>query len=169
MGVTNLKTVQAIKEQSLLKGVALAVYEIIAMYPGLTVGEITTKYYGKGDDDTALGRSRNELAKRVSDLTASGAVRADGKALCPYTGRFANRYVATGNLPAKRERKPDILSGLMGNTSAPQVQAPQLPYVLLFRLRVLCITLQTKWYAPKSLKVTAKEAQEAIDKLVGIA
>lgn len=148
--------VDQIRTKGLLKGVSLQVYEIVANKPGLTVGEMASVYLGTLEDPTVLGRSRNELAKRVSDLVGWGAIKVDGgKTLCPYTGRKANRYVVTGNLPTKE--KPVTETGYerypARNPSTTTSPLLSVNHVMVLRdLVVACDVFINKWYIPSFLK-----------------
>lgn len=83
-----------------LKGIAKDVLSIICDQPGLTGGEIFIEYKKKNPKTT---RSRNELAKRISDLREYGAVKPHGKTLCPLTGKNVNKWYITGKQPTKKE------------------------------------------------------------------
>lgn len=83
-----------------ISGIALDVFGIICNNPDLTVGEVYKIYKEKNPNTT---RSRNELAKRVSDLKSYGAVRTNGQTICGVTGRKAYTLVATGQVPNKAD------------------------------------------------------------------
>lgn len=88
-----------IDQGKLLRGIARDLFEIIESHPeGLTVGEIYRLYKGKFP---TTQRSRNELAKRVTDLKNWGAVMVSGYGPCPVTGRSAYLWVITGKLPKR--------------------------------------------------------------------
>ncbi|MEM4379216.1 MAG: hypothetical protein QXL01_00825 [Thermoplasmatales archaeon] len=95
------------KESGIISGVALDVFEIIVNTPDLTVGEIYNRYVAKYP---RTSRSRNELAKRVSDLKNWGAIRTNGETICSQTGRKAFTLVATGEVPNRTEGKSEVLT-----------------------------------------------------------
>jgi hypothetical protein len=90
------------KNNNALRGIALDVFGIVCQTPGLTGGEIFRAYESK-HPASAVGRSRNEIAKRVSDLANWGAVKVDGTTICPESGRKASRWVPTGKMPVAKE------------------------------------------------------------------
>jgi len=102
-----MKTIQ---KNNLLRGVALDVYGIITRNPNLTVGEIFRKYKGKYPQTT---RSRNELAKRVTDLESWGAIATTAAGRCPTSGRMAMKYAATGAYPKRTKRAKNDVRDLM--------------------------------------------------------
>jgi len=87
---------EKIKDEGLLTGLKLDIYEIISENHGLTVGELAA-YYKKRYPRT--DRGRNELAKRVTELQQMGAIRTEGKIICSRSGRQAAVFVVTQELP----------------------------------------------------------------------
>lgn len=164
MSVKNLKLVDQVKNDTLLKGVALSVYEIICKKPGLTVGEIAVQYAGTQADPTTLGRSRNELAKRVSDLVGWGAIKANGKTTCPYTGRQVNRYVPTGSMPERTERRTEKAADAPSQLPVRQLSPDT--RIILSVLRNKAYSVQFSWWLPKSLKITANKLVRALDEVL---
>jgi len=104
---TNNQVLNKIKENGLLAGIALEVYEILSANPGRTVGEIYQLYLKKNPGTT---RARNELAKRVNDLRNWGAIASTGTVVCGFSGRDASMWTVTGNLPVKTAVKEVRLS-----------------------------------------------------------
>lgn len=98
-----MSIIDTIKQNGLLKGIALDVYEIISESPTSTVGEIFRKYKAKRP---RFARSRNEIAKRVRDLEVWGAIRKDGAAKCEFSGRNVSTFIVTGKLPDRTVFKP---------------------------------------------------------------
>lgn len=91
-----------IMSEKLLAGICLDVYKIINSNKNITTGEIWRKYASMNDN----GRSRNEIAKRVSDLENWGAIKNVGIRECEVTGRLVKSYEVTGLLPDKT-KKPE--------------------------------------------------------------
>jgi hypothetical protein len=97
----NAKTLQKV-QQSGLRGIKSDVFAVICNTPGLTVGEIATRY---SDLKPERSRPRNEIAKRVLDLVYMGLVKKVGVTECPVTHRKAARWFPTGGtdvVPLKR-------------------------------------------------------------------
>lgn len=68
---------------------ASEVYRMICNNPSKTAGELFQTYKINHPDTI---RSRNEVAKRISELKEDGVVRADGKRSCDFTGFYANTW-----------------------------------------------------------------------------
>lgn len=101
----SVRLFEQVKANGALYGIALDVFGIVCKTPGLTGGEIFSQYE-RNKPLEAAGRSRNEIAKRVSDLANWGAIKADGVTICPESGRKATRWVPTGQAPvAKKDRR----------------------------------------------------------------
>ena len=98
-----------IKDQHLLGGIALDVFEIFCDNDGATAGEVFLAYK-KLFPNTS--RSRNEIAKRVSDLVNWGVIRRQGSAICPMTHKNVSCYVVTGSLPNKQGALPAVRGSL---------------------------------------------------------
>lgn len=91
----------------LLNGICLDLVEILSNNKDpITVGEIYSFYKIKYPKTQ---RSRNELAKRISDLCNWGVVKPFGTKRCPITNRSANVYVLTGNMPNKEAKNIQII------------------------------------------------------------
>lgn len=85
-----------VKEGNFFKGIKKDIFEIVCHNPGATVGEIWEIYLRL---NPSTSRSRNELAKRMSDLANLGVVKPKSRVVCPVTGRSASRWFPSGNTP----------------------------------------------------------------------
>ena len=99
---------ETVSQTGALAGVALDVFGIVVRKPGLTTGEIYTQYKLA---NPKTQRSRNELAKRVSDLQSWGVLTKNGVTICSYTGHQAYRWVATGNAPVRTPATRTLSAG----------------------------------------------------------
>jgi len=101
----SVRVFEQAKAAGTLSGIALDVFGIICKAPGLTGGEIFAQY-SHSKPLAAADRSRNEIAKRISDLANWGAVKVSGSTICPESGRKASCWVPTGSAPvAKSDRR----------------------------------------------------------------
>lgn len=126
-----MNTFEKIKKEKLLTGRALDVYEIVYKHPKITVGEI--EFFEKTS-------SRNELAKRVSDLKNWGVIKSSGFKMCPWYHKKVQSWEVTGNLPSKtpkKEKKDLQIKLVTANLNIANVGLTD---------------LINKWYVPKFLK-----------------
>ena len=93
---------ETLAQTKALKGIALDVFGIVCKTPGLTGGEVFREYVKMYPD---TDRSRNEIAKRLSDLSNWGALDTNGTTVCPESLRTASRWVPTGVAPVAKERR----------------------------------------------------------------
>ena len=93
---TPLQVLKKVKKSQPFRGLKLELFEIICHNPNMTIGEIWNKYANLHPN---TDRSRNELAKRVSDLANLGLVKTKGRVLCPVSNRQAYRWTASGKTP----------------------------------------------------------------------
>lgn len=93
---TPVQVLKKVKNAELFRGLKLELFELICRNPKRTAGEIWEMY---ANLHPTTDRSRNELAKRISDLANLGLVKTSGRVLCPVSGRLATRWVATGRTP----------------------------------------------------------------------
>jgi len=94
------KLLRRVKKEGKVKGICLDVFEIFCESNGMTGGEVFMKYKKK---NPRTKRSRNEIAKRISDLSGMGAIKAKGTAHCPLTGKNVTRWFLTGDEPVRKK------------------------------------------------------------------
>jgi len=92
-----------VKAQGLLTGIQLDLFEFLYCSGAMTAGELACLYKDKYPE---TDRSRNEIAKRVSDLAATGAIeKCDNQRKCPTTKKMINVWQLSGLLPTKPRAK----------------------------------------------------------------
>ena len=97
-------------DQELLSGIQKDIYEILYSSGEMTVGEITCLYLDKYPQSK---RSRNEIAKRVSDLAATGAIeKCPDIRRCPTTGKRITVWKISGLLPMKFKKNKNFMKNL---------------------------------------------------------
>lgn len=101
----NQDLLNKVKENNLLTGISLDLYELICNNSNKTVGELYQLYVLKYP---TTSRSRNELAKRVNDLKNWGSVTTSGTVICGFTGRNASMWCTTGKLPNKLNQTSSV-------------------------------------------------------------
>jgi len=94
-----------INDEGLVGPFQLDVYNILYAHGPLTAGEAWHVYKNQYPTTT---RGRNEIAKRIYELTQFGVVVEIGERQCPVTGFNAATWDVTDKLPETKlkERKP---------------------------------------------------------------
>lgn len=117
MSNTNKQVVENTVLNGLVRGIALDVLRIVEAKPDMTAGEIYKRYVKMNPGTT---RSRNEIAKRVSDLKNWGAIKISGTKNCSLTGRKTSTWKMTGKMPERmsnevNEKTDTVMNGFVIN------------------------------------------------------
>jgi hypothetical protein len=133
---TGKTTLERTRASGVLSDYELELFTILCEQPGLTAGEVFSVFL-KQNPNTR--RSRNEVAKRISDFKAWGAVRNGEMALCKYSGVNARALFVTGEVPDKKrtQNRGHINENETPVSLVPVVQAPAKLSPLLSSLAVI--------------------------------
>jgi len=164
------KLLKAVKSENILKGICFDVFEIICESPGVTGGEVFLRYRAI---NPKTDRSRNEIAKRISDLRKMGAIKSYGSTPCPYTGKNVLRWAPTGALPDQtrisHNKRPKTAPVAPAVTPVTTRKVKTLTAEDMAQLRLMknllgqCYTvLNFKWLVSKRYRKQAEDVRDSL-------
>lgn len=87
---------RAIRENGLLVGASLAIYDILFRFGPLTAGEVFGVCIA---DNLGHVKVKGAVCGRLTELSRKGVVRSLGRRKCGYTGQVVTLYDVTDRLP----------------------------------------------------------------------